>query len=199
MAAQIPIKDDALRNAVALDKVRADKEREATDGHDGTWVAHPALVPVARAAFDAIMTGEHQLARLRDDVSVAADDLLAVPAGDVTAEGLRLNLRVGVQYLSAWLAGNGCVPLYDLMEDAATAEISRAQVWQWLRHGARLADGRPVERAVVAALLADELERLRADASTAGPRFALAADLFERLVLSDELADFLTLGAYEHL
>jgi malate synthase len=132
-------------------------------------------------------------------VSVAADDLLAVPAGDVTAEGLRLNLRVGVQYLSAWLAGNGCVPLYDLMEDAATAEISRAQVWQWLRHGARLADGRPVERAVVAALLADELERLRADASTAGPRFALAADLFERLVLADELADFLTLGAYEHL
>ncbi|TLY53859.1 MAG: malate synthase A, partial [Gemmatimonadetes bacterium] len=141
MAAQIPIKRDAALNARALEKVRQDKLREVQQGHDGTWVAHPALVPVARAVFDAHMAGKNQIARRRDDVRIAAADLLATPAGEITVEGLETNLSVALQYLAGWLGGMGCVPINDLMEDAATAEISRAQVWQWVRHGARLRDG----------------------------------------------------------
>src|SRR5216684_8676188 len=144
MAAQIPIKRDAALNAQALEKVRQDKLREVRQGHDGTWVAHPGLVPVAREVFDAHMSGPHQIGRRREDVRVSARDLLATPAGDITADGLYTNLSVALQYLAGWLDGMGCVPINNLMEDAATAEISRAQVWQWLHHGARLQDGRPI-------------------------------------------------------
>ena len=133
MAAQIPIKNDPAANEAAFEKVRADKRREAEDGHDGTWVAHPALVPVAREVFGSYLDGPNQLDRLREDVNATAEDLLALPTGERTEEGLRLNIRVGIQYLEAWLQGRGAVPLYHLMEDAATAEISRTQVWQWIR------------------------------------------------------------------
>jgi malate synthase len=150
MAAQIPVRDDAVANAAALEKVAADKQREASDGHDGTWVAHPALVLVARDAFAAGMTGDDQRHVTRDDVHVTAEDLLGIPTGPRTEDGLRLNIRVGIRYLAAWLGGAGAVPLYNLMEDVATAEISRAQLWQWLRHGARLDDGREVCPRVVA-------------------------------------------------
>jgi malate synthase len=140
MAAQIPINDDPEASRAALDKVRADKLREVKDGHDGTWVAHPGLVAVAREVFDAHMPTPNQLHVKRDDVRVTAEDLLRVPQGTRTEAGLRHNIRVGVQYLESWLRGAGCVPLYDLMEDAATAEISRTQVWQWTRHRATLDD-----------------------------------------------------------
>src|SRR2546426_3549488 len=141
MAAQIPIKNDAKANEAALEKVRQDKLREVTDGCDGTWVAHPGLVPVAKEIFDRHMPTANQIDRRRDDASVTAKELLSVPKGDITEKGLRTNISVGIQYLEAWLRGSGCVPLYNLMEDAATAEISRSQVWQWLHHGARLDNG----------------------------------------------------------
>ena len=150
MAAQIPIKNDPAANEQALEAVRNDKIREATDGHDGTWVAHPGLVDLARAAFDAKMPGPHQIDRLRDDVRVTAADLLTVPSGEITERGLCQNIDVGIQYMAAWLAGNGCVPLYNLMEDAATAEISRTQLWQWV-HQPRgiLSDGRRITPALI--------------------------------------------------
>ncbi len=202
MAAQIPIKGDAARNAAALDKVRADKLREVKDGHDGTWVAHPALVPLAREVFDAHMNGTNQLDRLREDVAVKATDLLAVPKGTITEDGLRQNVRVGVQYLEAWLRGDGCVPLYHLMEDAATAEISRTQVWQWLRHGASLEDGRAVTRQLFQQVLDEELERVKGEVGAeryAAGRYRDAADIFTRLATSEECADFLTLPAYDRI
>src|SRR5689334_6706174 len=160
MAAQIPIKRDAALNAQALEKVRQDKLREVRQGHDGTWVAHPALVPVAREIFDAHMPGPNQITRLRDDVQVTARDLLAVPEGPITAAGVRTNVDVALRYLSAWLGGLGCVPLYDLMEDAATAEISRAQLWQWQRHDARLEDGRHVNAALLQQTLSEVVASL---------------------------------------
>jgi isocitrate lyase len=202
MAAQIPIKDDAEANAKALDKVRADKQREANDGHDGTWVAHPGLVAVAREVFDAKLVGPNQLSVLREDVKVTAADLLAIPQGTRTDAGLRLNLRVGVQYVEAWLRGQGCVPLYSLMEDAATAEISRAQVWQWLKHGATTDDGQRVDVARVRATLAEELLRVRTEVGgeryDAG-RFVDAAALFLTLLEAPTFAPFLTTAAYAAL
>jgi len=201
MAAQIPIKDDAEKNAAALAKVRADKEREVRNGHDGTWVAHPALVPIALEAF-AGLAGQNQLSVKREDVRVTAQELLEVPRGEITEAGLRQNLSVGVAYLEAWLRGVGCVPLHHLMEDAATAEISRVQVWQWLRHAARLADGRTVDAALVRATLREELARFERELGPerwAASRFTLAAELFERLLTNSELEDFLTLAAYAHL
>jgi malate synthase len=202
MAAQIPIKGDDAANDAALDKVRADKLREVTAGHDGTWVAHPALVPIAKAIFDAHMPGPNQLDRQRDDVTVTAADLLRVPKGRRTEAGVRHNIRVGVQYLEAWLSGSGCVPLYDLMEDAATAEISRAHLWQWIAHAAKLDDGRVVTADLVRALHDDELSALRrqlGDARVDGGKFALASELFLGLCTADELPAFLTLAAYEHI
>jgi len=199
MAAQIPIKGDPEASERALAKVRADKLREVKDGHDGTWVAHPALVPIAREVFEAHMKGPNQLDRLREDVEVSAPDLLVVPEGTRTEEGLRLNARVGVQYLEAWLSGNGCVPLYHLMEDAATAEISRAQVWQWIRHGAALDDGRRVTPDLFRSVMDDEMKRI---AGAVGPdrirdgRFDEARALFERLSTADTLEPFLTAPAY---
>jgi malate synthase len=202
MAAQIPIKDDLEANRRALDKVRADKRREVVDGHDGTWVAHPALVSVAREVFDAHLRGSNQLHVTRDDVSVGAADLLRAPEGTRTEAGLRHNVRVGVQYLEAWLRGQGCVPLYHLMEDAATAEISRTQIWQWLAHHATLDDGLPLTRERCRLVLREELERLRATLGAGrfdGGRFREASTLFERLVTSERYEDFLTCPAYELL
>jgi malate synthase len=195
MAAQIPIKDDPEANAAAIAKVVADKEREAGDGHDGTWVAHPALVPVAREVFDRHMPGPNQVERLRDDVDIAAGDLLEVPTGAITRAGLDVNVAVSLRYLEAWLRGNGCVPIFHLMEDAATAEISRAQLWQWIRHGARLDDGTPVTKELVRERVAAELATLR----TEGSRFDDAAKLFESISTSDDFKEFLTLPAYDLL
>jgi malate synthase len=203
MAAQIPVKGDAAANDAAFGKVSADKEREAGDGHDGTWVAHPALVPVARGAFETVMNGvAHQLARLRDDVVVTAGDLLAIPRGPRTADGLRLNVRVGIRYLAAWLTGAGAVPLFNLMEDAATAEISRAQLWQWMRHGATLDDGQRVTADLVSSVIDEEtraIERELGAARFAAARFPEAREIFAALCTADRLADFLTIAAYDRL
>jgi malate synthase len=200
MAAQIPIKGDPVANAAAIAKVVADKRREVNDGHDGTWVAHPGLVPVAAGVFNEAMPGPNQLDRLREDVAVGESDLLAVPQGTRSEKGLRWNLRVGVQYLEAWLRGVGCVPLYNLMEDAATAEISRTQIWQWLHHGAALDDGRTVDSSLVRELLYSEMAAVRAEIGPSrfdAGRFAEAVALFERLIFSTTLEEFLTVPAYE--
>ena len=202
MAAVIPIKDDPEANEIALAKVRADKLREVTDGHDGTWVAHPGLVALAKGVFDEHMKGKNQLDRKREDVRVGPSDLLAIPTGTRTDEGLRHNVRVGIQYIEAWIRGQGCVPLYNLMEDAATAEISRAQVWQWMKHGALLDGDKPLTKERVTKTVAEELSRVRAevgDARFASGRFPEAARLFERLSTADTFEEFLTLPAYDLL
>ncbi|MGQ0613902.1 MAG: malate synthase A [Planctomycetaceae bacterium] len=203
MAAQIPIKNDTAANAAALAKVEADKEREVTDGHDGTWVAHPALVPLARAVFDARMNGPHQLDfQPEESTMIRANDLLKVPEGPITKRGLRTNIRVGVQYLEAWLRGSGCVPIDHLMEDAATAEISRAQVWQWLRHPkGRLEDGQRVTPVLVGAILREELDQIETSLPPGADHSRLreAAQLFLQIVTAQEFVEFLTLPAYERL
>ncbi len=196
MAAQIPIKNDPGANEQALAKVRQDKLREVLAGHDGTWVAHPGLVPVAKEIFDAHMPGPNQLQK-RPEVAVTAADLLSVPAGDITEAGLRWNIDVGIQYLEAWMRGNGCVPIYNLMEDAATAEICRAQVWQWVKHGARLNDGRPVTADLVKATIADVVEGLRG--TIGGEPLARAARLYEQMMTSGDFPEFLTLVAYDYI
>ncbi|HJT14964.1 MAG TPA: malate synthase A, partial [Dongiaceae bacterium] len=191
--------NDPDANEAALAKVRADKEREATDGHDGTWVAHPALVPIAKEIFDRLMTEPNQIARQRQDVHVTAGDLLAVPTGDITKGGLATNISVGIAYIEAWLRGTGCVPLHNLMEDAATAEISRAQVWQWLKHGARLKDGRVVDRALCDKMIAADLAQQRSALGDgfARSKFEDAANLFADLIYAEDFPEFLTLPAYE--
>jgi malate synthase len=203
MAAQIPIKNDPEANAAALAKVRADKEREAGDGHDGTWVAHPALVPIAMEVFDRVMPTPNQLHRLREDVEVGAADLLRIPDGSITEAGLRNNVSVALQYMAAWISGNGCVPINHLMEDAATAEISRAQVWQWIRHPRGvLEDGRKVTATLFREVLADEQTRLRgalgADAYRVG-HFDAAAGLLDRITTAAQFESFLTVPAYRAL
>jgi malate synthase len=183
-------------------KVSADKLREVQNGHDGTWVAHPGLVALAQAIFDEHMPAQNQLDQLRRDVEVGQADLLAIPPGSRSEEGLRHNIRVGVQYLEAWLRGQGCVPLYNLMEDAATAEISRAQVWQWIHHRAPLHDGSIVSRDRLQAVLAEELHRIGREVGPdryAHGRFADAAQLFSRLVSSAQFEEFLTVPAYRML
>lgn len=202
MAAQIPIKGDAVANDRALARVRADKEREAGDGHDGTWVAHPGLVPVAREVFDRMMPGPNNLERLREDVVVTGADLLAVPAGQVTLAGLRSNIDVGIRYLAAWLGGNGCVPIHHLMEDAATAEISRAQLWQWVRHNAVLADGTTVTLARLreeAQSALGEIRRETGDEAFRAGHYERAASHLDRLTAAPEFEPFLTLNAYEDI
>src|SRR6266852_3434215 len=185
MAAQIPIKSDPEANEKALEKVRQDKLREVKAGHDGTWVAHPGLVPVAKEIFDTHMPQANQIAVKHEDVKIGPRDLLQVPPGEISEQGLRLNVDVGIQYLESWLRGNGAVPIYNLMEDAATAEISRAQVWQWLRHGAKLEDGRPVSRELVTQTIAEELakqkERFGAARFDSG-KFVAASKLFEQMM-----------------
>jgi len=203
MAAQIPIKHDEAANAAALEKVRADKRREANDGHDGTWVAHPALVSIAMAEFDEFLQGEpNHLDVLREDVVVSAEDLLRVPHGDITEAGIRQNASVGVRYLAAWLAGNGCVPIDHLMEDAATAEISRTQLWQWHKHGAQLDDGRIIDRELLQSIFAEEFASIRIEIGEEAFEemdFTRAIELFEELVLRDGLVDFLTSFAQPYL
>jgi malate synthase len=196
MAAQIPIKNDPAANQAALDKVRADKLREVTDGCDGTWVAHPALVPIAKEVFDQHMPQPNQYGKQRPEVSVAAGDLLAFqPSAPITEAGVRNNISVGIQYLGAWLAGNGCVPVFNLMEDAATAEISRSQIWQWIRSPKGvLDDGRKVTVELFRALLAEELAKVKA--AGAEGKLDEAAKLFDRLTAGDYI-EFLTLPAYD--
>jgi len=203
MAAQIPIKNDPAANAIALEKVRVDKEREAKDGHDGTWVAHPGLVAIAKEQFDKFMPTPNQIDKKREDVHVTAADLLAVPEGTITEAGMRINIDVGVLYMAAWLDGNGCVPIYNLMEDAATAEISRSQLWQWVNNEtAVLDDGRPINTELYHELapqvLADIQTRVGADAYAAG-KYKLAAQLFDTIITGDKFTEFLTLPAYDHL
>jgi malate synthase len=203
MAAQIPIKNDPTANEEALAKVLADKEREAGDGHDGTWVAHPGLVAVALEAFDKHMPTPNQINRLREDVTLTAADLLKFePEGPITEKGLRTNINVAIQYLGSWLAGRGAVPIFNLMEDAATAEISRSQVWQWI-HSPKgvLDDGRKVTVELVRELIPQEMENIKTylgDLYTEG-KYEEAAKLFDRLATSDEFVEFLTLPAYEHV
>jgi malate synthase len=202
MAAQIPIKNDPQANEAALAKVREDKLREVTDGCDGTWVAHPGLVPIAKEVFDEHMPRPNQYDRQRPDVSVSAKDLLDFrPEGPITEAGLRNNISVGIQYLGAWLAGNGCVPVFNLMEDAATAEISRSQIWQWIRSPkGKLADGRKVTSELFRALLAEELPKVRSylgDAAWKTGKYEEGAKLFEKITTDDRYVEFLTLPAYE--
>lgn len=202
MAAQIPIKDDPEANEVALNKVRADKEREAKNGHDGTWVAHPALVPIAMEQFDKYMPTPNQIHVKREDVNVTAADILEVPTGTITLTGLKNNVDVGIQYLEAWLRGNGCVPIHNLMEDAATAEISRTQVWQWVKHPkAVLEDGTKVTAELVSDLIAAQKDAYKAALGDkyAATKFDLAVELFEKMSLADTLEEFLTLEAYNHI
>ncbi|HVJ37080.1 MAG TPA: malate synthase A [Stenotrophomonas sp.] len=201
MAAQIPINHDEAANEQAMARVRADKLREVTAGHDGTWVAHPALVPVARAIFDEHMPGPNQHAVLRNDVQVSRDALIAAPPGSITRAGFEGNVEVCVRYLAAWLDGNGCVPIHHLMEDAATAEISRAQIWQWLHHrGQRLDDGTAIDLALLEATLRNLPAKLgNTDALPGGGRIEEAMALLDSLSRADTLADFLTLPAYQRI
>ena len=207
MAAQIPIKGDDARNEAALEKVRADKRREAGDGHDGTWVAHPGLVPIALEVFTNVLgTKRNQLDVMRADVEVSAADLLAVPEGTRTEAGLRHNIRVGIHYLAAWLVGNGCVPLYDLMEDAATAEICRSQVWQWLHNevDVTMADGKAatLTDAAFRRMVAEEYAGLENEIGAsrfAAARYPDARDLFTELSTARVFVEFLTLPAYPML
>ena len=203
MAAQIPIRTDPEANEIALDKVRVDKTREAKDGHDGTWVAHPGLVQIAKEEFDEYMPTPNQIFRKLDDLQVTSEDLLTIPEGTITEEGLRLNVDVGIQYMAAWLSGNGCVPIYNLMEDAATAEISRSQVWQWLHNPhTALEDGRPITEEMFIETVAGVLEELK---EKVGQEFfdthnyELAAQLFSEISLKEDFTDFLTLKAYTYL
>ncbi|TCP70033.1 malate synthase A [Baia soyae] len=203
MAAQIPVKGDPVLHQEAMDKVKADKEREASDGHDGTWVAHPALVAIAMEVFDRMMPAANQYSKQRPDVEVSASDLLAVPEGTITEEGLRMNIRVGVQYLEAWLCGFGAVALNHLMEDVATAEISRAQVWQWIHHNKGvLEDGRNITADLFQMLLEEELLKLKTEIGEEkymNGRFQEATKLFSKLSLKDEFEEFLTIPAYDIL
>jgi len=198
MAAQIPNRRDAAANEAALARVRADKEREAGDGHDGTWVAHPDLVPVAKEVFDRLMPQANQLTRMREDVNISQANLLEVHQGTRTEGGLRENIRVGVQYIEAWLRGKGAVPLYNLMEDAATAEISRAQVWQWIHYGITLEGGTVASPELLNRLITEEMERVRKEVGAEaydGGRFEEAVELFRKLSLEDDFEDFLTVPA----
>jgi malate synthase len=200
MSAFIPVKNDESANNNAFAKVRQDKEREANNGHDGTWVAHPGLVPVALEIFNRVMPQPNQKDKKLENISISQSDLLQIPDGTITEEGFKANIDVAIQYLEAWLRGSGCVPLYNLMEDAATAEISRAQVWQWVRHNAKLADGRTITKEYYQSVLPTQIEKIKAlvgDERFAKGKFAQAIDLFDKLVLSDEFSEFLTLGAYD--
>ena len=202
MSAYIPIKNDEKANALAFDKVRQDKEREVRAGHDGTWVAHPGLVSLAKQVFDSEMKGANQVSRQREEIEVRAGNLLSIPRGEITEAGIRTNISVGIQYLEAWLRGRGSVPLYNLMEDTATAEICRAQLWQWIRHKARTSDGSYVSEFLVRSLMAKELEKMRdqfGDTRFFGGQYMLASELFGRMTVAKEFPEFLTLEAYEYL
>ena len=201
MSAFIPVRNDEKANATAFQKVRADKEREVRLGHDGTWVAHPGLVPLAKEVFDAGMKGHNQLSVKREEANITREALLKVPEGKITEAGVRANISVALQYLESWLGGKGCVPINNLMEDAATAEISRAQLWQWAKHGATLSDGTKVTVQMLKPMIAEEVGRLTARASGEEhkKRIARAGSLFESMVTSEVFPEFLTIPAYEEL
>jgi malate synthase len=200
MSAFIPIKSDPVANEKAIAQVQADKEREASDGHDGTWVAHPGLVPVALEIFDRLMPQPNQISKQLPDYNPTAEDLLKIPEGQITEAGLRQNVAVGLGYVEAWLRGIGCVPLFNLMEDAATAEISRAQLWQWVHHKAKLADGRLVAVDLVESIIENELAQQRkiVDAARYGA-YEKAADLMRDLIRAPRFIDFLTVPAYDRI
>src|SRR5208282_340437 len=200
MSAYIPVKTDPVANEKAIAQVRADKEREAGDGHDGTWVAHPGLVPVAMEVFDRLMPQPNQIAKQLPEYDAAAADLLQIPDGQITEAGLKQNVAVGLGYLEAWLRGIGCVPLFNLMEDAATAEISRAQLWQWVHNSMKMSDGRVVDAPLVESIIASELSAQKDKADE--KRYAAyekAANLMRDLVLAPQFTEFLTLPAYEYV
>ena len=200
MSAYIPVKSDPVANEKAISQVRADKEREASDGHDGTWVAHPGLVPVAVEEFNRLMPQPNQISKQLPDFNATAEDLLKIPEGQITDAGLKQNVAVGLGYIEAWLRGIGCVPLFNLMEDAATAEISRAQLWQWVHQNAKLADGRNVDLPLVESLITAELEKQKTAVDAV--RYAAyekAADLMRELVKTPEFVEFLTLPAYQRI
>jgi malate synthase len=205
MAAQIPIKSDAAANEAALAKVRADKDREATDGYDGAWVAHPKLVTVAKASFDALMPTPNQIHKNRDDVTVKAADLLAFgPEKPITEHGLRMNINVGLQYLGSWLAGVGCVPIYNLMEDTATAEIARSQIWQWIKSPKGvLEDGRKVTKELFREFLQQELAKIRQELGekqfNQGGRYEEAAEIFDEITTNNDFVEFITTPGYARL
>ena len=202
MAAQIPIKNNPVANEAALEKVRVDKEREVKNGHDGTWVAHPALVPIAMQEFDKYMPEPNQLNKLREDDVITEADLIAIPKGTITEEGIRKNMNVGILYLESWLRGNGCVALYNLMEDAATAEISRTQIWQWRKYNAQLEDGRKFTNELYESIFAEETDKIKhlvGEANMGNTQFEKAFVLFDELVKSREFQEFLTLKAYDAL
>jgi malate synthase len=199
MAAQIPIRNDAAANEEALEKVRRDKLREVKAGHDGTWVAHPGLVPIAKEIFDKYMPEPNQISKARTNRPVSAKDLLEVPKGEITEKGLRWNIDVGLQYVWSWLQASGCVPIYNLMEDAATAEICRAQVWQWVRHGAKLSDGRTVTADMVKQILRDRVAELQGDKTRGDRELQQAAQVLDTLMTGKEFPEFLTLASYDLL
>ena len=205
MAAQIPIKSDPVANEQALEKVRQDKEREVKAGHDGTWVAHPGLVPVAMDVFNKFINDpeqKNQIENKRDDVNVNAKDLITIPKGEITENGLRTNIRIGIQYLESWLCGIGCVPLYNLMEDAATAEISRTQIWQWVKHKAKISGGAIITAELVKKIIQEELAGVRnligSKKYDAG-KFKCASELFYEITTRADFPNFLTLLAYEYI
>jgi len=201
MAAQIPIKNDAEKNKLAMDKVQSDKLREAKAGHDGTWIAHPGLSTIAMDAFDSVMANNpNQISNKRNDVNTTAGDLLKIPTGSITQQGIRENIRVGVQYIEAWLSGNGCVPLYNLMEDAATAEISRSQIWQWIHHKVRISESEQViSEEYFVQSLEEEMDLIIAERDFDSEHLQTAIDLFKDMSISSEFDEFLTLPAYQHL
>ncbi len=202
MSAFIPVKNDEAANEKAFAAVRADKEREAGAGHDGTWVAHPGLIPVAREVFDRLMPEKNQRSKLREDVKVSAADLIAIPKGTITENGVRNSISVAIQYTANWLAGNGCVPLFNLMEDAATAEISRSQLWQWLHHGASTEEGHPILEELLTAWADEELAKIKKDVGDkafAALPYARARDLVLQITFDKNYVEFLTLPAYEAL
>lgn len=192
MAAQIPIKSDAEANSLAMERVRADKLREVLAGHDGTWVAHPALAPIATEVFDAHMHGPNQMHVLNESVEIGPHDLLNTNCpGQITEDGVRKNITIGLKYMEAWLRGVGCVPIDFLMEDAATAEVSRSQLWQWCRHGVPTADGKRVDKVFVKKLLDEQVDELEGSAGT-GNRYRLAGEFFATQVTGEDYAEFLT-------
>ena len=201
MAAQIPIKNDAEKNKLAMDKVQSDKLREAKAGHDGTWIAHPGLSTIAMDAFDSVMANNpNQISNKRNDVNTTAGDLLKIPTGSITQQGIRGNIRVGVQYIEAWLSGNGCVPLYNLMEDAATAEISRSQIWQWIHHKVRISESEQIiSEEYFVQSLEEEMDLIIAERDFDSEHLQTAVDLFKGMSISSEFDEFLTLPAYQHL
>jgi malate synthase len=202
MAAQIPIKDNEALNQKAMEAVKQDKLREANDGHDGTWVAHPGLVKIAKDIFDEKMPQPNQINKIPSNIKIEANDLLVAEKGDITEEGVRKNISVGIQYLAAWLGGNGCVPIYNLMEDAATAEISRAQVWQWNKHHCKTSAGKEIDTVYVKKIVKEEMMQIKKEVGEqkfAKGNYERAAKMFEEMSIANQFEDFLTVPAYNEI